>query len=248
MPKNKLTPLIMLRSVIFWTVVVIFAFIITTIATLAIFTNVKFRHKIATKWSKFFGFLIQFLCRTNYQVIGRENILTTPCIIASNHQSMWETVIFNIIFPPHVWIMKKELLNVPLFGWTIRTLAPIAINRRDKRGSVSQILEQGYNRLQNGFYIMLYPEGTRMQPGDPIHFKSGVGRMSKNFNLPVIPVSHNAGYVLPRRSFWIYPGHVTVIIDKPVYPTAEDTPDTITKKLEEIIGKNVKTLLRTNNA
>lgn len=242
---QKPTLLIILRSSIFWTIVVLFAFIITTIATLAIFMNVSFRHKIATKWSCFFGFLIKKLCRTSYEVIGLENILDTPCIIASNHQSMWETVLFNVIFPPHVWIMKKELLNIPLFGWTIRTLAPIAIDRLDKKGSVTQILEQGRNRLANGFYIMLYPEGTRVLPGHPIHFKTGVGRMAKNFNLPVIPVSHNAGYVLPKKSFWIYPGHVTVIINKPVYPTPDDTPEMITKKLEDIVSTNVKALLRT---
>lgn len=241
---QKPTLLIILRSAIFWTIVVLFAFVITTIATLAIFSNVRFRHKIATKWSCFFGFLIKKLCRTSYEVIGLDNILDTPCIIASNHQSMWETVLFNVIFPPHVWIMKKELLNVPLFGWTIRTLAPIAIDRRDKSGSVTQILEQGRNRLANGFYIMLYPEGTRVLPGKDIHFKAGVGRMAKNFNLPVIPVSHNAGYVLPKKSFMIYPGHVTVIIGKPVYPSAEDTPDMITKKLEDIVSANVKSLLR----
>ena len=245
---HRLTLSIIIRSTIFWIIVVFSAFLVSIAAVIVLGFNVKLRHKVTTSWSYFFDYFLKVLCGVNYRVTGLENLPKAPCIMASNHQSMWETVIFNIIFPAHVWIMKKELLRVPLFGWTIGTLAPIAINRNDGSGAMAQILTQGADRIKTGFWIMLYPQGTRVAPGGNVAFKIGVGKMSKNLNLPVVPISHNAGYVLPKHSFWIYPGTVTIIVAKPVYPTPEDTPEIITTKLEDIVKANLTTILHKNHA
>lgn len=242
---QKPTIRIMLCSTIFWIILVSISILYTIISLFIAPLKIKLRHKIVTSWSYVFIYLAKFLCRVNYQVVGAENIVRTPCVIASNHQSMWETVAFNILFPPHVWIMKKELLKVPFFGWTIATLSPIAIDRKNRSGSVTQILSQGLNKIKNGFWIMLYPEGTRIAPGKKIVFKTGAGRIATTLKLPIIPVSHNAGYILPKHSFCFYPGTVTIIVAPAIYPLENDTPELITRKLEETVQKNLISLLRT---
>lgn len=234
---------IILRSSIFWIILVSFAMLYTVISLFITFLDVKLRHKIIASWSNIFIFLAKHLCQVKYKVIGKENIIKTPSIIASNHQSMYETVAFNLVFPAHVWIMKKELLRVPFFGWTIATLSPIAIDRKNRSGSVAQILSQGLIKIKKGFYIMLYPEGTRVAPGKKIVFKSGAGRIATTLKLPILPVSHNAGYILPKHSFCIYPGTVTIVIDKAIFPREDDTAESITKRVEEAVQKNLNTIL-----
>lgn len=240
---QKPTIFIILRSTVFWILLVSISALYTILSILISPLKIKLRHKIVTSWSYFFIFFAKFLCGVNYRVIGRENIVKTPCIIASNHQSMWETVAFNLVFPPHVWIMKKEILKLPFFGWTIGTLSPIAIDRKNKSGSVAQILSQGLKKITLGFWIMLYPEGTRVIPGKKIVFKSGAGRIATTLKLPIIPVSHNAGYILPKHSLCFYPGIVTIIIDQAIYPLESDTPESITRRLEETVQKNLHTIL-----
>jgi 1-acyl-sn-glycerol-3-phosphate acyltransferase len=244
MQQNKPSIRTILGSSFLWLCLVLSA-IAYYIITLTIFLlPLRLKHKVSTSWSYIFVYLAKILCGVKLIVIGSENIIKTPCIIASNHQSMYETIAFNTIFPSHVWILKKELLRIPFFGWTIKTLSPIAIDRNDRRGSVAQILTQGVEKIKNGFYIMLYPEGTRIKPGNPIIFKAGAGRMASKLNLPIIPVSHNAGYVLPKHSFLLYPGTVTVIIGTPIYPEANDTPELITAKLQTIVNHNLQDILR----
>jgi 1-acyl-sn-glycerol-3-phosphate acyltransferase len=143
--------------------------------------------------------------------------------------------------------MKKELLKIPFFGWTISTLSPIAINRKDRSGSMAQILLQGAKKIQQGFWIMLYPEGTRVAPGKNISFKLGAGRIATTLKLPIIPVSHNAWYILPKHSFCLYPGIVTIIIGQAIYPLEHDTPESITKQLEVIVQTNLNTILPLKN-
>lgn len=245
MYKNKLTLGIVIRSIIFWVFAIGAGCIITLNAILTIPFNVRFRHKISTKWAFFYAWLIRIVCNVDYEVIGAEHILSTPCIIASNHQSMWETMMFNMIFPQHVWITKRELLKVPLFGWTMATLVPIAIDRSNRSGAMAQIITQGFNRIKLGFSIMVYPEGTRVPPGAPdVAFKNGVGRMAKQFNIPILPVSHNAGYIIPKKSLWIYPGKVTIKIAEVISPDACATSEQLTKHLENIVKTNAKALLR----
>ena len=240
---QKPTVRIILCSSIFWILLVTISMLYTIISLIISPLNIHLRHKIVTSWSYAFIFLAKFLCRVNYKVIGKENIVKTPCIIASNHQSMWETVAFNLVFPPHVWIMKKELLKMPFFGWTIATLSPIAIDRKNKSGSIAQILSQGLKKIETGFWIMLYPEGTRVTPGKKIVFKSGAGRIATTLKLPIIPVSHNAGYILPKHSFCFYPGTVTIIIAPAIYPIENDTLESITRRLEETVQQNLNTIL-----
>lgn len=242
--QNKPTIAIVLRSTLFWIIVVSAAVFYTVVTLLLHFAPIRTKHRIVIGWGLFFTFVAKHLCKIKYEVRGQENIIDGPGIIASNHQSTWETIAYNKLFPAHVWILKRELLRIPFFGWTIATLSPIAINRADRKGAIAQILSQGADRIKLGFWILVFPEGTRVAPGKKIAFKVGVGRMAIGLNVPVLPVSQNAGYLMPRKSFLLYPGTVKVVIDKAIYPQENETAEAITRRIEAVVSKNLATILR----
>ena len=197
------------------------------------------KHKFLITWPKLFTFLCKYLCGVNYTVIGMENIPKVPVIFASNHQSTWETMAFSVFLPKHIYILKRELIRIPLFGWALSSTSPIAINREDKRSAVMQILEQAIIRIKDGFSIMVFPEGTRLPPGAKENYKTGVARVAINLNLPVVPIAHNSGHIMPRSSFYLYPGTVTIIISKPIYPD-HDTAEEFTEKIRSTIYNELR--------
>jgi 1-acyl-sn-glycerol-3-phosphate acyltransferase len=211
------------------------------VSLLTLFLGSKIRHRILISWGEVFTFLGRYLCRVTYEVIGRENLIQGPAIFASNHQSTWETLAFNVFLPQHIWILKRELIRIPIFGWTLNLLSPIAIDRSDKKAAVMQVLEQSVERVKDGFWIMVFPEGTRLPPGSKEAYKTGVARMAIRLNLPVVPIAHNAGHIMPRRSFWLYPGKVTVRIGKPIYPN-NSTPEEFTETVRMAIHNELKTM------
>jgi 1-acyl-sn-glycerol-3-phosphate acyltransferase len=217
----KTKPIATLRvkvaSTIVWFIICAFMPIYNLIGYALFFLPSKAKHKVLITWGRIFIFLAKYLCRTDYEVLGKENLIEGPAVFASNHQSTWETFAFNVFLPQHVWILKKELTRIPFFGWTLKTLSPIAIDRSAKSAAMLQVLEQSKLRVAEGFWIMVFPEGTRLPPGTKQVYKTGGARMAMNLNLPVIPIAHNAGHIMPRRSFWIYPGKVTIKIGEPIY-------------------------------
>lgn len=240
--KPKKTISVVLRSSIFWLIMGQFAIPYNLLAVTLYLLPVHIRHRIISSWAKVFTVLAKYLCKANYTIIGKENLITGPAIIASNHQSAWETLSFTTIFPQHVWILKRELLRMPFFGWTVATLSPIAIDRSRGAEAIHQILNQSVQRIKNGFWILVFPEGTRVAPNIIKPFKTGVSKVAQALNLPIIPVSHNAGYLMPRKSFWIYPGLITVVIDKPIYPKVNETIEALTERLESVIRHNLQPL------
>ena len=242
--KNKKDFSVISRSCIFWFIMGVFAIPYNLLAATLYLMPVRVRHKILSSWGMIFTILAKYICKANYTIIGKENIVSGPAIIASNHQSTWETMSFTLLFPQHVWILKRELLRVPFFGWAISTLSPIAINRTKGSEAIGQILSQSVQRIKDGFWILIFPEGTRVTPGAVKHFKTGVAKVSQALKLPVMPVAHNAGYIMPRQSFFIYPGMTTVVIDKPVYPATNETPEELTARIEAVIRKNLRPLLK----
>ena len=164
-------------------------------------------------------FLLWHLCGLRYRIIGAENIPKTPSIVLSKHQSAWETLAFQEIFPPQVWVLKKELLRIPFFGWGLAMTSPIAIDRSAKKKALEQIVEQGKDRLKLGFWIVVFPEGTRIPPGQRGKYRIGGAWLATHTNVPVVPVAHNAGEFWGRNSFVKHPGTITVSIGQPIDPT-----------------------------
>ena len=177
------------------------------------------RYRVTSSWTRIMLFLLWHLCGLRYRIIGRENIPASPSIILSKHQSAWETLAFQEIFPPQVWVLKKELLRIPFFGWGLAMTSPIAIDRSAKKKALEQIVDQGKDRLKQGFWIVVFPEGTRIPPGQRGKYRIGGAWLATHTNVPVVPVAHNAGEFWGKNSFVKRPGTITVSIGQPIDPT-----------------------------
>jgi 1-acyl-sn-glycerol-3-phosphate acyltransferase len=134
------------------------------------------------------------------------------------HQSAWETIALQKVFPPQVWVLKRELLWIPFFGWGLALTSPIAIDRGDGKAALKQLLAQGKDRLAKGFCVVIFPEGTRVPYGERGKYKIGGAMLSTHSGTPVIPVAHNAGKLWGKGSFMKYPGVITMSIGAPISP------------------------------
>lgn len=203
------------------------------------------RYRIITAWSHLITGAASVLCGVRYRVTGRENIPATPCIILSKHQSAWETLAYQCIFPPQVWVMKRELLWIPFFGWGLAMLSPIAIDRGSGARALRQTLEQGRDRLRRGFSIVIFPEGTRVAPGQRGRYQPGGAWLAVNAGATVLPVAHDAGYCWPRNSFLKYPGLITVSIG-PAIAAAGLEPSELNRRVEDWIESESARLVATH--
>ncbi len=229
--RNKPTLSIIVSSCIFWPLATASLPFYNLLLLIVWPIPPRLRHSLVMSATAYFTFLLKYVGKIDYQVTGLENLPCDPAIIVSNHQSAWETVVFNRIFPQSVWIMKKEVLSIPLYGWGVRALSPIAIDRQRGEDSLLQVIRQSRERMKLGFWITVFPEGTRLAPTKRKPFKFGSAKMAMQLKVPIVPVAHNAGYFLPRKSFWLYPGTVTIVIGKAMYPTEND-PVKFTKQFE----------------
>jgi 1-acyl-sn-glycerol-3-phosphate acyltransferase len=174
------------------------------------------RYRVIAKWSWVVNWLARVIVGIRYRVEGLENLPTGPAVILSKHQSAWETIVFQQIFPPLSFVLKKSLLYIPFFGWGLALFSPIAINRAAGREALKQIEVQGKKRLKTGFWVLIFPEGTRMPPGEMGRFQIGGAWLAVKTNVPVVPVAHNAGHCWPKNGFRKYPGEIVVKIGPPI--------------------------------
>jgi len=174
------------------------------------------RYRVITGWSRLVLWALRSICGVHYRVIGAERLPAPPFIVLSKHQSAWETLAFQEIFPPQVWVVKRELLWLPFFGWGLAMLAPIAIDRGSGARALRQMLEQGTERLRRGLCIVIFPEGTRVAPGERRDYQTGGAWLASKTTALVVPVALNSGEVWPRNAFLKRPGIVTVSIGAPL--------------------------------
>lgn len=174
------------------------------------------RYRVISLWARMMVKAAEVLCGIRYRVLGVDNIPDEPCIILANHQSAWETFFFQVVFPPQVWVVKRELLWIPFFGWGLAMLAPIAIDRGSGARALRQTYEQGKDRLSRGFWIVIFPEGTRVLPGVDRPYQSGGAWLAVKTGAKVVPVAHNAGLCWPRNAWLKRPGVITVKIGAPI--------------------------------
>lgn len=216
-PQNLSSPtaklLLTIRSGIFFLVLLLTTTAISPALLLASCLPFSFRYQLTTLWVDIIIWSAKKICGLNYQVSGLENIpADTNAIILCKHQSAWETVALQQIFPPQVYVLKKSLLWLPLWGWAMATLKPIAINRKNQKAALRKLIEQGTARLKEGLWVVIFPEGTRTAPGEKNRFNAGGCLLAQRSGYPVIPVAHNAGEFWPRYSFLKYPGTIKVRI------------------------------------
>ena len=193
-------------------------------------------------WAGFIRWWLKICCRIDFHISGLENLPDKPAVVISNHQSAWETIIFQKIFPAQSYLLKKELLWIPFFGWGLAANEPIAINRAKKTQALQQLISQGKERLKSGRWIIIFPEGTRRPVGQPGTFQAGGAFIASKTGAPIVPVAHNAGVFWSKRnSFNKKPGTVEVAIG-PVIESKGRKARELNQLAEEWILKTVQTL------
>jgi len=203
------------------------------------------RYRIISGWSRCVVWLARWICGIRWQVEGLEHLPDRPAVILSKHQSAWETLAFQMIFPPQVYLLKRELLWIPFFGWGLALMSPIAIDRSRGRAALRQLAARGAERLAQGFWIVVFPEGTRMAPGRHRKYQLGGAWLAARTHAPVVPVAHNAGLCWPRNGFLKRPGLVTVRVG-PTIDSAGRTAETVNQLAETWIEDQQRELCPSN--
>lgn len=205
------------KNIIFYIVLIPITFLYAFLAFFTYPLKFSIRYKIITSWSHIFIFLVKTICGLKYEVIGKENITAQNTIILSKHSSTWEAIFMQVLFPPQNMILKKELLYIPLFGWGLSLLEPIALNRRDFR-SADLVLKQGLIKLKQGHFVLMFPEGTRVPYGTRGRYSRTGAALAIHSGFPIIPVAHNAGKFWPKGLFVKNSGTIKIIVGKPILP------------------------------
>lgn len=210
--------MIFLRSLVLFLCQVVLTPFFALVGILSFPLHPIIRYRLISGWALSMMWLLRVVCGIRMEVKGAENIPKEPSILLCKHQSAWETIALQKVFPPQVWVLKRELLWIPFFGWGLAMTSPIAINRSDGKGAIKQLLKQGKERLETGFCVVIFPEGTRIPYGKRGKYKIGGPMLAASTGAPVVPIAHNAGKLWPRNSFMKYPGVITMSIGKPFDP------------------------------
>ena len=228
-----------IRSLLFTTFFLLFTFLYGIFFTFAcLLLPWRGRFALARLWAHVLLGALRLVCGLGYRVEGRENLpRDQACIALMKHSSSWETAAQAALLPPQVWVLKRELLWIPFVGWGLRLLNSIAINRGAGGVAVRQMIDQGRVHLANGHWIIVFPEGTRMPPGQTRRYGVGGAAIASETGAPVIPVAHNAAYFWPRRGLMKKPGTIRVVIGAPIATRGRD-PREINEEAQRFIEAN----------
>lgn len=214
--------LLLVRSLIFQ----VYFFMSVCLAALVIFLlwPVPFGIKsaVARCWARSMLVVGRFVCGLDYVIEGTENIPAEPSVIMIKHTTVFETYTQLAVFPPQTWVVKRSLQWIPLFGWGLASMRPIAIDRSAGHIAVTQVIEQGRARLEEGIWVTIFPEGTRMPAGQTRKYGISGAALASDVRCPVVPVAHNAGDLWPRRGLKKKPGVIRFCIGPPIDP--DDLP------------------------
>ena len=233
--------MILLRSALFWLALLLVTPPYALLALASAPLPRMARYRVISGWSRLMLWCLRGLCGIRWQVEGREHLPATPSVILAKHQSAWETLAFQQIFPPQVHVLKRELLWLPFFGWGLALMSPIPIDRGRGLSALRQIARRGKQRLEQGFWVVVFPEGTRVAPGRRRKYQVGGAWLAAHAGAPVVPVAHNAGLFWPRNAFLKRSGTVTIRIGPSIDSTQRD-PLTINAMAKEWIEEQQKAL------
>lgn len=193
------------------------------------------RHRIALGWGDTTVWLARLVMGIKWQVHGRDNMPKGACVLMVNHQSTWETAFLPAIKRKQVWVLKKELMHIPFFGWALAVLHPVPIDRKQRKRAMLTIINEGKKRIAAGYSVIIFPEGTRSPIDNPQPFRLGAARLASELGVPAVPVAHNAGQFWPKKGT-MHPGTVQVIVGKPI-DTKGKTAAEINQVAEEWVRK-----------
>lgn len=197
------------------------------------------RHRILITWCWLMINWARLSCGVRYEIHGLDNVrkVTGAKVILSKHQSTWETLALQYLCFPTSTILKRELLNIPFFGWGLRCLQPIAIDRENPRDALRQVKIQGVQRLQAGLNVLLFPEGTRVAPGTRGKYARSGPEIALEVGALIVPVAVNAGYCWPAKSWMRYPGTISVVFGEPINPAGRTSRELINQVESWIEGE-----------
>jgi 1-acyl-sn-glycerol-3-phosphate acyltransferase len=200
------------RAIVFYLGLFPATVLFSAISLIILPLNRTLRYKIVTQWSRFSLWWLRLTCGVSSKIKGIENIPSRPSVIFCKHQSAWETMALQFIFPPHVQVVKRELLFIPFFGWGLASLNPIAIDRAAGAKALRQVLRVGTERIKQGWWVLLFPEGTRTQPGETHEYSLSAAALAIRSGCSLIPVAHNAGVFWSRNAFRKLNGEIQLCI------------------------------------
>ena len=187
----------------------------------------RIRYPAVTLWSRVNVWWLRLAAGVDHRIEGWENVPDQRCIVVANHQSSWETIVFETLFRPHCWVLKQEFLRIPFAGWGAALLEPIAVDRSAGHRSVRQLVRTGCDRLRLGRWVIVFPEGTRTAPGKRRRYHVGAGALARASGVPVLPVAHNSGLFWPRHSPILYQGTVRLRIGPPISPEGRSAKEIV---------------------
>lgn len=200
------------------------------------------RYRFTVGWPRMVIGAARVLCGIRWQVRGTEHLPGGRAILLSKHQSTWETFFYVSWMPRELcFVFKRELLWIPFFGWGIGLLNMIHIDRRQGRDAFESVVSQGLAKLDEGRWIIMFPEGTRTRVGSQGKYKSGGARLAVRTGAPVVPIAVNAGEVWPKGRFVKTPGLVTVSIGPPIETVGRDA-DAVNAEVERWIEAEMRRL------
>lgn len=231
--------LLCLRSTLFLLLFALSTIVYAILSPLTLFFAFPRRYRLVTSWGALNVWLCEHICGLGYEVRGRHNIPEQSAVILASHQSTWETMFLSGLFPPIAWVVKRELMWIPFFGWGLAMTAPISIDRAAGKRASQQLVDKGRARLASGRFVLIFPQGTRVAPGERRRYKLGGALLASQTGVSVVPVAHNAGDFWPRHQFIKYPG--TIIVS--VGPAIDSRG-----KAPEIINAEVKSWIEAEEA
>jgi 1-acyl-sn-glycerol-3-phosphate acyltransferase len=196
------------------------------------------RYRIAANWCRVVVHAARWICGVRWRVEGAEHLPATPHVVMAKHSSTWETLALNLYLPPLAFVAKRELLKIPFFGWGFALASPITIDRSKAGDAMEQIAAQGRERFAQGFWIVIYPEGTRIRAGTRAKYKTGGARLAIALGVPVLPVAHNAGWLWPKGRLAKRPGEITMVFGSPIASRGKDAA-ALTAEVEDWIEGEV---------
>ena len=199
------------------------------------------RFALVRVWARVLLAMLRWTCGLDYRVEGLENLPPGNHIALWKHSSSWETIAMALVFPRQVWVLKRELTWIPAVGWGIRQMHAIAIDRKSGHSAVSQVLAQGKERLAEGDWIMVFPEGTRMPPGQTRRYGVSGALLASETGKLIVPVAHDAGRFWPRRGLRKKRGTIRVVIGPPVHAVGRD-PREVNRMAQDWIEATVAAL------
>ncbi len=224
--------LALLRSVLFYLVYGVSVCLHSVVMLIvAPFIDYPRRYALLVSWNRFAVQWARLACGIRYEVSGLENLPSRGCVVVANHQSSWETIFLATLFPQVCILLKRELLSIPFFGWALRLLRPIAIDRDNPRAALKQLVEQGAARLGQGNSVLIFPEGTRVESGQAIRFTRGAAQLAIRAGADILCVAHDAGKCWPGKRLLKFPGIVHVAISRPL-PSAGAEAGALTREAQ----------------